>query len=277
MLDFQLIDETFDKNNTTNYGLSIQVFLNGFSFCIFDTIRQKFILLEKNTFDDFALLLNSFDENIFFKYKYKVVKIIIESERSTLLPEGLFSKENINKIYNYNFEDSENLKIYYNKLKTANSYIIYSANKEVINKLNSVFTNYIIYNQATPFIENTLIENKNKLFDPKIFINSSLNFYDILIVEKNEITLHNTYTYKSIDDFVFYAMNIFEQHNLNPENIKLEIMGLIDEKSDLLKLLKKYIKKISIAKRSKDFTYSYTFNQINQHEYFNLFNTVKCE
>lgn len=277
MLDFQLIDETFDKNNTTNYGLSIQVFLNGFSFCIFDTIRQKFILLEKNTFDDFALLLNSFDENIFFKYKYKVVKIIIESERSTLLPEGLFSKENINKIYNYNFEDSEDLKIYYNKLKTANSYIIYSANKEVINKLNSVFTNYIIYNQATPFIENTLIENKNKLLYPKIFINSSLNFYDILIVEKNEITLHNTYTYKSIDDFVFYAMNIFEQHNLNPENIKLEIMGLIDEKSDLLKLLKKYIKKISIAKRSKDFTYSYTFNQINQHEYFNLFNTVKCE
>lgn len=277
MLDFQLIDETFDKNNTTNYGLSIQVFLNGFSFCIFDTIRQKFILLEKNTFDDFALLLNSFDENIFFKYKYKVVKIIIESERSTLLPEGLFSKENINKIYNYNFGDSEDLKIYYNKLKTANSYIIYSANKEVINKLNSVFTNYIIYNQATPFIENTLIENKNKLLYPKIFINSSLNFYDILIVEKNEITLHNTYTYKSIDDFVFYAMNIFEQHNLNPENIKLEIMGLIDEKSDLLKLLKKYIKKISIAKRSKDFTYSYTFNQINQHEYFNLFNTVKCE
>jgi len=46
MHNISLIDETLDKNLTANYNLSIQVSLDGFSFCIKDLIRNKYIVLK---------------------------------------------------------------------------------------------------------------------------------------------------------------------------------------------------------------------------------------
>jgi len=45
MVELELIDETFDKDRTEVYELSIQACLNGFSFAIKDTIRNTFIVL----------------------------------------------------------------------------------------------------------------------------------------------------------------------------------------------------------------------------------------
>ena len=46
----ELIDETFDKDRTETYELSIQVSLNGFSFAVKDTIRNTFIVLISKPF-----------------------------------------------------------------------------------------------------------------------------------------------------------------------------------------------------------------------------------
>ncbi len=278
MLDFSLIDETFDINNTENYELSIQFFLNGFSFCIFDKIRQKFIFLERNTFNDNDLIISELENNKYFKYNYKTIKILIESEKSTLLPEGLFSDENINKIYKFNFGDkSKNETIIYNKLKTAQVYNIFTINNLLLNKIKLIFNKYNIYHQLSPFIESNLKQHKNKLQKPKLFINSCNNFFDIIIIQNNEIILSNSYKYTNIEDFVFYVMYIYDQLKLNPEEIETEISGIIDIKTELYKFLKKYIKKVIIPKRPKDFTYSYTFNQVKQQEFYNLFNLILCE
>ena len=41
----ELFDETLDINSTENYELSVQVSPDGFSFCLLDTIRNKFVLI----------------------------------------------------------------------------------------------------------------------------------------------------------------------------------------------------------------------------------------
>ncbi len=278
MLDFSLIDETFDINNTENYELSIQFFLNGFSFCIFDKIRQKFILLERNNnFTNTNDIFNLISNNNYFKQKYSNIKIIVESAKSTLLPEGLFSDANVKKIYNFNFDDINNKTVFYNKLKAAQAYNIFTIDNVLLEKINNVFYKYNIYNQLSPYIESNLNFYKNKLQQPIVFINSSYDFFDILVIQNNKLILSNSYKYKTIEDFVFYVMYIYDQLNLNAEKIETKISGIIDVKTELYKLLKKYIKKISIPKRYKDFTYSYTFNQIKQQEFYNLFNLTLCE
>ncbi len=277
MLDFSLIDETFDINNTENYELSIQFFLNGFSFCIFDKIRQKFILLERNNnFTNTNDIFNLISNNNYFKQKYSNIKIIVESAKSTLLPEGLFSDSNVKKIYNFNFDDINNKTVFYNKLKAAQAYNIFTIDNVLLEKINNIYK-YNIYNQLSPYIESNLNFYKNKLQQPIVFINSSYDFFDILVIQNNKLILSNSYKYKTIEDFVFYVMYIYDQLNLNAEKIETKISGIIDVKTELYKLLKKYIKKISIPKRYKDFTYSYTFNQIKQQEFYNLFNLTLCE
>ena len=41
----ELFDETLDINSTENYELSVQVSPDGLSFCLLDTIRNKFVLI----------------------------------------------------------------------------------------------------------------------------------------------------------------------------------------------------------------------------------------
>jgi hypothetical protein len=41
----ELFDETLDINSTDNYELSIQSGSDVFSYCLLDTIRNKFVLL----------------------------------------------------------------------------------------------------------------------------------------------------------------------------------------------------------------------------------------
>ena len=41
----ELFDETLDINSTENYELSVQVSPEGLSFCILDSIRNKFVLI----------------------------------------------------------------------------------------------------------------------------------------------------------------------------------------------------------------------------------------
>ena len=41
----ELFDETLDINSTENYELSIQISPDGFSFCLLDIIRNKFVLI----------------------------------------------------------------------------------------------------------------------------------------------------------------------------------------------------------------------------------------
>ncbi|MFP4019583.1 MAG: DUF3822 family protein, partial [Bacteroidales bacterium] len=46
MRDFSFADETLDLNRSSSYILSIQIYLNGFSFSILDTVRNKYSLLK---------------------------------------------------------------------------------------------------------------------------------------------------------------------------------------------------------------------------------------
>ena len=57
----ELFDETLDINATENYELSVQVVLMNLSFCILDTLRNKFVLLrsyepeDNSRFDPYRL------------------------------------------------------------------------------------------------------------------------------------------------------------------------------------------------------------------------------
>ena len=51
MQEFAFIDETLDINLTQSYYLSIQLSLNGLSFCIHDPVRKIYIAFSNKKFD----------------------------------------------------------------------------------------------------------------------------------------------------------------------------------------------------------------------------------
>ncbi|MDA3779420.1 MAG: DUF3822 family protein, partial [Bacteroidales bacterium] len=52
MQNFEYLDETLDPSLNQSYILSIQVSLSGFSFCILDKIRKKYIVIKHINIDE---------------------------------------------------------------------------------------------------------------------------------------------------------------------------------------------------------------------------------
>jgi hypothetical protein len=65
---------------------------------------------------------------------------------------------------------------------------------------------------------------------------------------------------------------VFEQLNLNPEEITLALLGNVEKFSPVFDLLFRYIRNIEFVSRNDGFDYSYLFNDVPGHFYYSLLN-----
>ena len=284
MHDIAFIDETFDINLTHSYELSIQLTLNGFSFCILDTVRNKciglshFELDEDSTFDE---ILNRVEDiikselNEFTEYKFKKVKCIYHSPRYNIIPEELFDKSNLHEYFKFSNYLEELDEINYYHSSSTKTYIVYTIPSTLSNLLIQKFSNIKFYNHIAPAIENiahTQFGGQNK-----VCINTDNGHLDILSVKDGNIQLINSFPFDNEKDASYYILNTFEQLGFNQNDIPIFYSGNNDKLALLLPEIKKYIKSVKAIKMNDKFTYSYQFNKLSIHRFANLINSFLCE
>jgi len=284
MHEIAFFDETLDINSTLSYHISIQASLNGFSFCILDTVRNKYIGLKhiQITNDTTKDTIHSKSDEIIkndelLNQNFKSVSFIYSSQKSTLVPSSLFIKENLKSFFCFNHTIDVNDIIYFNKLKNADAYNIFAIPKYLVSSFSKKFPNIKFHHQATPFIENILIKNKHSGNKKTVFINVQKWFFDIVVINSKNLSLYNSFHFKNEKDFIFFIMYIYEKINLNPEENEIIFSGEIDNNSKYFEIVKKFIRHIKFEKLNDSFSYSYTFNDISPHTFVNLINLYRCE
>lgn len=282
MQNFAFVDETLDINITQSYYLSIQVSLNGLSFCILDPVRNKYIALSHQNFEtDLAFddLLNTI-ENIIKKddllsHSYKSTKLIWLSNKNTFIPSSYFNKKNLKKYFEFNQKLDDLDEIHFKELKYVDAYSIFIVPNQIANIFIKQFPDLNFYNQQIPFIEHTLFKYHSE--SKKVFVNVNDEFIDLSITENGKLLLYNNFVYKTESDMIYFIMYVFDQFNLNTENTELILSGFIDKKESIYSKLKGFISHMRFDKLSEDFSYSYTFNQVPPQSFTNLFNLHLCE
>jgi len=277
MYDINLTDETFDINKINNYSLFIQVSDISFSYCLYDNYINKFILLKSinlktdNISDYIKKLKIIIDKDELLGDVKTSIKILFYNKNTIIVPNAFYNEEKKRDILEFNLILDKNDIVLSNKLRN-NDYNIFSINNDLFKFLNTKFSNSVIYNQASVIInESTLNLVKDKT---KIIIDSNSNFIDATLIEKGNLKFKNTFEYKTITDFVFFVLNIYDKFELQPEKVEIYISGKITSISDEVLLLKNYIKKIKFLKTSLN--YSYIFNDIKISEFTNLLNLQNC-
>ena len=285
MRSLDLLDETLDIFLTTNYHLSIEASTDGFSFCILDTQKNKYIALKHFDFDknvsedeyddEFKEILKT--EELLNK-NYKSVGVINNSSKSVLVPAPLFDKNNLKTYFTFNHYLNGAEIIDFNKLKNIDAFNIFTLPSGLAALLINKFPDIKFYHQSTPFIENFLINYKNKVEQNKcVGVNIHKEFFDILVISPENLILYNTFSFRNEDDFIYFIMYIYEQLKLNPELSEIILSGDITEDSAYYQTIKKFIKNVKFDKLSDNFTYSYIFNEIPSHFFVNLLNLCICE
>ena len=287
MNKLSVIDSGFDINITSSYFLSIQLQLDGFSFCVLDPVSNEYIQFENRTlkFNEniFEVLESELAGNDLLVYPYQKVFVLYNTQNYSLIPQAIYQPNTDGKFLNFCFSES-NLETkhedtFCNKVKMADSMCVFKVPTKLTEVLSKYYKNIKYFCQATPFIETALLSTST-LSSPNhhVHINvQPLSFYfDIIVISDNNLKMHNTFKYHDQKEFLYFTLFVFEQLKLDTRRTKVFLSGNIEKSSETYSTLKTYIKQVEITDETNHFKFSNIFKSIPLQNHLNLFNIPLC-
>lgn len=269
-------DETFDPNFTIEYKLSIQVGLDGFSFCIQDNIRKKYLVFKHFPFRLSNPLFLSrkineiFEREKILSLKYKEVKILIESPYFSAIPNAPEFEQNPEVYLRQNFNIPSDSEFQTFKNDFFDCSIIFSYSKQLNSTFEDKFEKYILTHQIQSAFKTISLNNyKNGIH---AFINATSQYYNLLIFENKRLLFLNSFKYKNEQDFLYFLLTTLKSLSVYPGQLKVSISGHVNEQSAIHKLLEQHIVDVNFIKFNSSFQYSYTFEKFPQHQFASIIN-----
>lgn len=277
-------DKAFNKEASQYLGLSIQLSLNGFSFCVLDPSQMKYLGLEAFELNNIAnyqdlsqLIPEIVRSSDLLGLTYESIKIIIETHKSTLIPHPFFDLAS----------SAENLTLLYSPAKgdiPADDYLpllearnVWFVNDELRKTIAGFFPLASVHHHGSVLIESLLASSKNTDPGNGVYVYVRKTWFDIVILEDDQLLFYNSFRYNAGEDFIYFLIYVLEQLDLDPESIKLRFLGEVLRISEIYDITRKYVRNVSFGGRPSGFQYSYVFDQIPGHVYFNLLNHYHCE
>lgn len=281
--DYKYRDEALNTANTERYVLSIQFALDGFSFAVLSRELGKFLALETFSMKDtdtsikFCKKLDAFFESYsWLKNPFHDVYVLFESPKSTLVPEPLFDESEKGLFMNFNQELSAYEQLRSDYLKNTDAYLIYTLPDCFKYRIDRYIREKHLLHFASPLIESLLITYKNKDVSNKVFLHVRRSFLDIIILNSQGLRFFNSFQYSMPEDLIYYLLFVFDQLEFNPEDVELQLMGDIRKLSREYELLYTYVRNVDFESPTSRFGYSYVFDKVPGHMYYNLFNVNIC-
>lgn len=280
MSAISVTDGSFDKNITNSYFLSIQVSLNGLSFCVLDPIRNLYILFkhipfakpDKNYSHTQELLIT---EEV-LNYSYKRVFFLFNTPYATLVPANLYHYDHSKKSLQLTSNICEdNYKVIEQKIKLADTWNVFAIPRFLYHLVKTQFKDVSFFQQYTPIVEANLITSKTET-QPEVYLHIHPDEFDLAIIQKHRLLLCNSFSYKNNTEFVYFILYSVEQLNLDKDKLKIMVIGLSNYKDERLLLLERYIKNVKLEAPTPHFEFSSSFKASLKGNYQNLFNLPLC-
>lgn len=278
-----LFDKALQYEATKYCRLSIQLSLDGFSFCIYDQQREKYLALASWDFQNISkftalnLLLKDFLSDIeWLQQDFRETGIIIETPQCTLVPNPLFKEDLAEKYLRFNHYVDHEHKVNHDYLPLLDAENIWAVHGNVLRLLQEHFPKAYIHHHSSSLIEALMLQNKNRGNEENVFVNVRRNWFDIVILKGNNLLLYNAFNYRTKEDFAYYLLYVLEFVGLNPETVDLTLLGEIMKDSTVYEIAYKYLRNIRFGARNNDYNFSYVFDEVPEHFYYNLIHFQQC-
>jgi hypothetical protein len=251
-------DPSMSTNITDkNYKkLSLQVTLNGFSFCVVDALNNNVIVLKEIDFNDYPKsskvedhYWKAFHDHPELKEKYDEVVVLHDSNLDTFVPSALFDEEFLGSYLQYNTKVFETDFFAFDALPNYEMNHVYIPFVNINNYLLDHFSTFN-YKHVNTILVSKLLELSKNVEEKQVFVHFSKNKFEIIVVQNQKLLLFNSFDFITKEDFIYYFLFTTEQLNLNPEHFKVQLLGLISEESELFEMAFKYVRNVSLLEVS---------------------------
>lgn len=282
MQKFDLFDETFDPFRTESYELSIQVNLNGFSFCVKDNNRNMFVALGSIPFEKNVIFTDDWLKEVswitsqydWLANQFRRVFINYESPEFIVVPSKYFEPTKAKQLLALSYPVHELNEIRFSNIDDERI-CIYSIPSTLSTAFIGKYKNAKFVCSGYFAIKNVLTEGvkKGKTQMQVSFFNS---FAVINILNEGDLCHSGTIQTLGSEDTTYHLANITKQLGLKLADIDITLFGKADYHDELLTLLTRFFGNVNSNSTIFNSHLSYRLSPQKQ-KYSNLFNISQCE
>ena len=242
-----------EDNSLENFNkLSIQVRLNGLSFCVLDTIGNSILKSDRLVFEKnlSPLELQKNLEQLFKTHnlgssQFSEVVVVHRNNLFSFVPKSLFDVNELANYLKFNTKILANDHIAYDELDNYDVVNVYVPFVNINNYVFDLFGEFEYKHNGTVLVQ-ALLNNSGANKEPICYVHIDGQQMDITILAQKKLLFYNSFNITSKEDFIYYLLFTLEQLKLDTECTKLQLFGSIEEGDDIYKLCYKYIKDISL-------------------------------
>ena len=266
-----------NKNNIKE--LSIQINLNGLSFCILNRNTNCIEFLNSIVFksklnpsDILERLKAELSSNTVFSEDFDAVTVIHQNELATLVPKALYNENNKADYLKFNSKILRTDFITEDEIAVNESVNVYVPYVNINNYIFDTFGAFVYKHSSSVLIDSISKIEENKEAS-KVYVNINKNTIEVLVFDKGKLQLLNTFEYYSKADFIYYVLFVYEQLQLDVETVPLNLAGQITLGDELYVAVYTYIRHVDFIEVDYDFTVEAKIDRHHLHHNFLILNS----
>ncbi|WP_339664522.1 DUF3822 family protein [Maribacter arcticus] len=240
-----IADKNFKK-------LSIQVSLNGLSFCVADTVVQKLLLSdsidfleEKNPIVLLDELKKLFQEHQLENMEFDEVVVVHSNTLFGLVPKSLFNANHLLEYLKFNTKVLASDVLSYDTVENHELVNVYVPYMNINNYIYELFGEFTYMHNGTVLLQ-SLMNNQTQNQETICYVHVSKSQLNITVLDQRKLLLYNSFLYDTKEDFAYYLLFVLEQLELDPKSAMVKLFGSIEEDDPIFQLCFSYIQNISI-------------------------------
>lgn len=276
----ELFDETLDINATDNYVLSLQVSYDDLSFCILDSMRNKFIMLrsytpEENSRFNHEKIAGMIEKDDFLLKKYCRIYLLMPSPEFTPVPSPLYDPGRRDEYLVFNHGDNENRAIFSNRLNEIDSFVVFAVSKPLLETVSNYFPTTFPSHHLKPLFSH-MVHSAKAAGSDYIHLHIESDYFTMAVFRDQGLHYLNVFRYRNVSDIIYFVLNGFKTLGISAETT-VHLSGMTERYDDLTSVLSLYVKNLSFAIPGGNFTFSYVFNDVPLHRFINLYTILNCD
>jgi hypothetical protein len=286
-LSHKLQDETFDPDRLDTYNLYLSVGLRTIRIAVADTGRNKFLALlnyeaetpltESELAPQLELILQQ--HPIIGRPNWKTVRLAVQNQHFTLLPRTLFDEEKADTYLRLHtaLDDAQEEVCHYlhPNLELVNIFGIPSTLRQFA-KANYPHRPIRLIHQTSALIEG-MLHQVERTGQKKVCLFVEQFTLTVVVVRDGSLEFCNIFQFTTPEDFIYFVIFVMQEQKLNPDLDSVTVWGDLTHDSELFYILRKYIRNVKLGKKPADIAFSYKFDELFDHRFFDIYSIHLCE
>jgi hypothetical protein len=282
-LNYKLIkkikDERFDEEALHQYKLLVHIGTRDLQVLV---LHDKDVLLvEDYVFPALAsnqdliqVLDQLYDAHAFLKAGFwSEIRVAVKNNKFVQVPRALFVPESVAEYLKFNANaDPQTEEFLYTENGRAEAVTVFAIHKELKTWIEGVYPTKppLFIHQSSSLIEGVLDVAAEKGDDP-LYIYVDRFKLHILSTKNGKLLYYNQFVIKQFSDYIKYIMLVMKSLNMDQKTSQVILWGYIGKNSPHYHEFYKYINNVVFGERPDHLQFSYIFDELQDHHFFDLY------